>query len=544
MITVAKKRLLLAVLATLLGAAVGLCAGYFAARKVLLAQTDLRLQGYARRSIDGLSASTYESRTVLNLMEASAYRRCSPEEISYLRTLIYESHYLKEAGRLRGGRVECSSTLGHAPAEQPVMHPDFIQRDGSKVFRNPPLFGIQGRAVIAVQVGDAFVVYNPFVSDMDYAPRVHYAVTDVDAQTHSAGLLWGQLPQNPDWVLNRNAQAMSQDSLYATRCSTVNSACVTAYMSHDEALAASRRTLMLLSGVCALTGGLLGLLVACLYRRNKSLPHQLLRAIRHDALRVVYQPIVDLETGRIVEAEALVRWTNDDNEAVSPDVFVKIAEDGGFVGEITRLVIRRVLRDFAGVMNTRPGFRVNVNIAAPDLADPDFLPMLQQALDRAGVRAQSLGVEITESYTARQQVAKDTILHLRGRGHHVAIDDFGTGYSSLAYLHDLSVDSIKIDKAFTRAIGTESVTVSILPQILAMAEQLGLTVVVEGIETEQQAAYFALAQQAIRAQGWLFGHPVAADAFLSQLAENDSKRQPPASPARQPAAVHTAASYC
>ena len=221
---------------------------------------------------------------------------------------------------------------------------------------------------------------------------------------------------------------------------------------------------------------MLGLLCPLLYQRNQSVEQQLLRAIRGDALTVVYQPIVDLTTGRIVEAEALVRWTDEYNNAVSPDVFVKVAEERGFVGDITKLVVRHVLRDFGSTMRARPDFRVNVNIAAADLADSGFVPMLEDALFDAEISARSLGIEITESYTARQQVAKDTILRLRQKGHFVHIDDFGTGYSSLAYLHDLSVDSIKIDKAFTKAIGTDAVTVSILPQILTMAETLKLHV--------------------------------------------------------------------
>ncbi len=175
------------------------------------------------------------------------------------------------------------------------------------------------------------------------------------------------------------------------------------------------------------------------------------------------------------------------------------------------------------MLRERPGFRVNVNIAAADLADPKFLPMLEESLASAKVSPKSLGIEITESYTARQQVAKDTILHLRRRGHFVHIDDFGTGYSSLAYLHDLSVDAIKIDKAFTKAIGTEAVTVSILPQILDMADTLKLRVVVEGIETQEQASYFASADQRIFAQGWLFGRPVPVESFRRALAENEKK---------------------
>jgi sensor c-di-GMP phosphodiesterase-like protein len=112
---------------------------------------------------------------------------------------------------------------------------------------------------------------------------------------------------------------------------------------------------------------------------------------------------------------------------------------------------------------------------------------------------------------------------LREKGHYVHIDDFGTGYSSLAYLHDLSVDAIKIDKAFTKAIGTDAVTVTILPQILTMADTLGLRVVVEGIETPQQAKYFANADQSIYAQGWLFGRPVPPEAFHRLLEGKEAK---------------------
>jgi sensor c-di-GMP phosphodiesterase-like protein len=113
---------------------------------------------------------------------------------------------------------------------------------------------------------------------------------------------------------------------------------------------------------------------------------------------------------------------------------------------------------------------------------------------------------------------------LRQQGYSVHIDDFGTGYSSLAYLHDLSVDAIKIDRAFTQAIGTGSAMVSILPQLVGITEALHLEMIVEGVETEEQARYFANAAGETLAQGWLFGRPVPAAEFHRLLAE-DKKAQ-------------------
>lgn len=247
---------------------------------------------------------------------------------------------------------------------------------------------------------------------------------------------------------------------------------------------------------------------------------QLRRAILKDKLRLVYQPIVELATGRIVGAEALVRWTNESGIDVGPDVFVKVAEERGFVGLITKLVLRHALSDFRDTLCTHPVFRLSINVAAADLADPTFFPALDRAIELSSVPADRLVIEITESSTARSRIAIETIHRLRQKGHAVHIDDFGTGYSNLAYLHDLSVDAIKIDKTFVQAIGTDSVIFAILPQILSIAEALKLEVVVEGVETFLQARYFVDMGKPVLAQGWLFGRPVPAEELHRLLTED------------------------
>ena len=236
---------------------------------------------------------------------------------------------------------------------------------------------------------------------------------------------------------------------------------------------------------------------------------------------MVYQPIVQLQNRRIVEAEALVRWTDDNGYEASPAMLVEVAELNGLGGGLTELVVRTVLRDMGEVLRARPEFSINVNVTGTDLADPMFLPTLKRLLAEARVAAKNLAIEVTESSTAKKDEAVETIRQLRQCGHKVHIDDFGTGYSSLSYLHFLAVDAIKIDKSFTHAIGTEAVTVSILPQILAIAKKLNLQVVAEGIETNEQAAYFAGYDQPILGQGWLYGYPQPPAKFSSLLIENE-----------------------
>jgi sensor c-di-GMP phosphodiesterase-like protein len=518
-----RQRVWVAALVIACGLIAGGFAGYGLGRYLTLRECGARLEQYATRVVDEGQRSTVESRKVLAQMNASPYGMCSDAEIGYFNKLVYESQYLKAAGRMRNGHIECSTSLGRAMQETVQYKPDILQRDGTRLYRNLAPFRVNKEMVIAVQLGESFIVYSPYTLKPVLNNTVQVTATDLDAPDRDAGRIMGAPVTTDRAFLVKNGQHEDNDLLYGTHCSPDGVICLAAHMPVSQAMVSNRIEVGGFIALGELTGTLLGLVCAIIYRRQHGFSNQLLRAIRKDSLRIVYQPIVDLDSEQIVEAEALARWTTEDNEAISPDDFIRVAEEKGFVGQITRLVVRHVLNDFGKTLRERPGFRVNVNIAASDLADPGFLPMLDKALADAKVPASSLGIEITESYTACQQVAKEAILRLREKGHYVHIDDFGTGYSSLAYLHDLSVDAIKIDKAFTRAIGTDAVTVTILPQILTMAETLGLRVVVEGIETPEQARYFARADQSIYGQGWLFGRPVPPDAFHRMLEKKEAK---------------------
>jgi sensor c-di-GMP phosphodiesterase-like protein len=272
----------------------------------------------------------------------------------------------------------------------------------------------------------------------------------------------------------------------------------------------------------ALAGGALA--IALLVQpRKRSLASQLRRALRRNQIAVVYQPIVDVKTGEILGAEALARWTDEDGQYVRPDVFVAAAEELGFIGKLTRAVLRVIVADLGNFLRQHPDFHVNVNIAAADLADPQFLPMLEKLLRRNGIAPQSINLELTERSTADHHLAISAIGKLRERGHEFYIDDFGTGYSSLSYLNELAVDAIKIDRAFTDAIGTGSLTAVIVPQILAMADALHVKVVVEGVERAEQSAYFADLDQQILAQGWHFGEAIPARELLQLLASKTDR---------------------
>jgi sensor c-di-GMP phosphodiesterase-like protein len=193
-------------------------------------------------------------------------------------------------------------------------------------------------------------------------------------------------------------------------------------------------------------------------------------------------------------------------------------------------VLKILVDDLSDLL--KPGdFRVTMNIATQDLHDPLFVTFIEQCLQSRGLPSTSVGLELTERSTADEATAINAIRRLESRGHTVYIDDFGTGYSSLAYLHRLAVHAIKIDPSFTRTVGTDAVTASVIPQILEMARELDLLVVVEGIETEKQLEYFS-GHSSVRllGQGFYFGQAITASELREALAKQQTTTRQPLIP--------------
>jgi sensor c-di-GMP phosphodiesterase-like protein len=517
------QRVLVTLIATILAAACGTGGGYLLGRALALRQAEQQLRKDAELLIGEEDAALKETYATLKMMSASPYPHCSQAEIAYFRKLLFQTDYLRDGGRMRDGKIACSVTLGAADLPREPLKPDFSMPGGSKVYRETGLLQVRDQPTFGVQFKDLYVVINASVGRRADVSAMQFIMSLAPASSGGPGRLLSTSPQPGDAVFTKEGLVRKRETLYFTRCTPDGRSCVTTHGTISQAMRADLTQLRFCIALGGTVGALFGFVCSLIYRRSRSMEKQLLRAIRKDELKVVYQPIVELASRRIVGAEALARWTDEEDCAVAPDIFVRIAEEHGFVGEITKLAVRHVLRDFAEALRSHPDFCLSINVAAADLSDPEFLPMLERLLKLAEVPPPSVAIEITERCTAKQQAAMETIQGLRQRGFSVDIDDFGTGYSSLAYLHELSIDSIKIDKSFTQAIGTEAVTRTILPQILAMAEALELHVIVEGIETALQADYFATYDQPILAQGWFFGYPVSAEEFLRLLAEDEKK---------------------
>ncbi|MFM1791292.1 MAG: hypothetical protein RLZZ526_1619 [Actinomycetota bacterium] len=237
----------------------------------------------------------------------------------------------------------------------------------------------------------------------------------------------------------------------------------------------------------------------------------LYRALDKNELRLVHQPIVDTSLGLVVGFEALMRWDRGINGTVSPAEFIPIAEETGTIvplGSWALLDALTQLRMWIDAGACTESTTVSVNVSARQLHDPTFVSVVTEALSRAGVTADQLWLEVTESLMITEPTQALTALkQLNAIGVRIAIDDFGTGYSSLSLLQRFPIQRIKIDRAFVHALTADGGSHSIVRTIVAMAESLGADVVAEGVETIEQLDILA-GLDCRKAQGYLISHPV------------------------------------
>lgn len=239
-------------------------------------------------------------------------------------------------------------------------------------------------------------------------------------------------------------------------------------------------------------------------------------ALRERQFILHFQPQVDFPSGRLFGVEALIRWNNPHEGMLLPERFIPVAEDSGQIVQIGAWVLEevcRVIRRWEGAGMT--GITVAINLSGRQMLNSDLTQTVRNALARTGCAAGSLELEVTEGFLIHQPDKTKLILQdLRDMGIKIAVDDFGTGYSSLSYLKQFPISKLKIDYTFIRHIPVDPSDKAISTAIIALGKALGLTVIAEGVENQEQAD-FLRSQGCDQAQGHLYGSPMTEEAFLS-----------------------------
>ena len=249
------------------------------------------------------------------------------------------------------------------------------------------------------------------------------------------------------------------------------------------------------------------------------LENSLRRALEREQLSLVYQPQVSLLTGRVIGAEALLRWQHPELGSVSPAEFIPVAEASGLIVPIGEWVLRTALAQLKRWLDAGMAPLVmSVNISSVQFRHNDLPELTGRILEQVQLPPELLELELTEGVAMRDPLGAIAVMsELHQRGIRLSIDDFGTGYSSLSYLKKFRVYKLKVDQSFVRDLGDDPEDRAIVSAIISMAHSLGMRTIAEGVETLDQLQ-FLRSQGCTEVQGYLFSRPLSAEAFAAFVA--------------------------
>ncbi|WP_322014311.1 EAL domain-containing protein [Paraburkholderia sp. J12] len=467
---------------------------------------------YSRRALLRAELVTEDAQAALRELSQYNGPPCTPEHLRLLRQVEAGHRYVRGAA-WNDGRGTACSTLADA-GTGPLPPPELTLPDGYTAWRTQTGKPGSEQQMFNIRYGNAIVVVDPrFYLDIVPLDTIEIGLLE----THNTLVLARWARAEPEIirmaVRNHLTSTYVNGRYYVVERSNRYPIAIVAYEPEGRVRPDWLRQMKTLILPALIASTLIAWLVVAWRRRQRTPRSALLEGIRRRQFVAWFQPIVEMESGRCIGAEALVRWQLDDGSIIAPDSFIPMAEQIGLIQPITDLVIRSVFEGVGELLAARRDLHVSINLTPDDLETSRMMETLQACLDKHQVQGKQIWFEAIERAFIDARRFARVLDRYRAQGHRILIDDFGTGYSNLAYLQELPVDGIKIDKAFIHALTTGAEVNVIVPHIIAMAQSLGLTMVAEGVETDAQAEW--LRNHGVQfGQGWRYARAMPAAEFV------------------------------
>jgi len=455
-----------------------------------------------RRSLD------IANEQIATIVELSApAESCSDEDLARMRARLFKSRYAGDIARISDGALRCSAVWGHWKESHALPPGGKRVRYGITLWRNltnpvEPSFvgGLAANDRVAV-----FIIPNALGEVEEHSGRFWGRVFSRDGSTIQE---FGSPPHatKDSSVMGRLASRLGIIR-HGVTCSSAGEpdVCVESFTRVDA------RVSVLVSALIGMVlGAASGIALFLWWRGSNGLRGSMAQALRQEKIHVHYQPLCSLATGEMVGAEALARWTHDEVGPISPDTFIPWVESMGLRRLFTRYIIRTAIDGVRERLAAAQPFYLSVNVFPADLEDDLFLEFLVHCAEERGVSPERIVLEVTESARFSTTSPADLFKRYHQAGFKVFLDDFGVGYSNLVNVFQWDVSGIKLDRIFVGAIADVSSAIPVLDQVIEMANQLDIQLVVEGIEMRRQVDYIVERAPHAVGQGWFFGKPVPA----------------------------------
>jgi sensor c-di-GMP phosphodiesterase-like protein len=487
----------------------GVAAGHFGADQLARQQAQNELDEASDRLSVRFDAIINEARTVFDELERLRLPTCSEQELLNMRNRLFDARFLRDIGRLENMTLYCSTALGHLTEPYLSSEADVNIAVDLGVKTDRAVLAGQGTRTMVIE-GEHF---NALVD-----PAV---VTDLAAAMESATLFLRAYGENGgNWHPFQSGTELAHRGLSSERCSPDTGLCLLLHVSERRMFEGQSQARVAMAGFGGVAGLAVFLVIFIAVRQEESPEKRLRQALNKDWIHTVYQPIIRLPDHRLVGFEALARWKDDAGNEMPAEEFIALAERTGLIGRVSERIIRTIGRELSDWLKRNPDRVIAINIAPTELDDDALLEKLERELISRGVNPEQVMLEITERTMVENASAHERIEQLAHRGFRVYADDFGVGYCGLAYLNDMDVHGIKISHLFTAAVATDSPKAALVPRITELARELGLDVVIEGVETDAQARSLAELDP-ILVQGWLYSRGIAIDELIERFDGGD-----------------------
>ncbi len=468
-----------------------------------------KVLGYAKDVQVRTDATTDQIANGIERLKKSKFKDpCSNENLAIMRDIDLSSSYIQAIGHVSDTIFECSS-LGTGGSGWSLGPVDFVSSTGVALRTNVKIPFAPSTSFIVVEL-------NGFAAIINKSLPVDATVAEPDATLASFSQDNHRFFANRGEIKSKWLNNLSNENSQTFLADGYLVAVVKSNKYRTAALAAlpvsyvdnnTYNLALILVPIGLVAGLIFGLAMYNFVRLQSSMPSMIKSGLRHNEFFMLYQPVIDLQTGKCKGAEALMRWRRPDGGMITPDIFIQVAEDVGLIEKLTARMLELVAKDATNLFKKYPDFHIAVNLSAPDLHSVQTVELLRNLMYQTKAGRTNLIVEATERGLMQADLVREIFKKIRRDGIGIAIDDFGTGYSSLSYLETFEIDYLKIDKSFVDKIGTDAPISHVVLHVIELAKELKLEIVAEGVETEFQAQF--LRKLGIQyAQGWLYGKPM------------------------------------
>lgn len=476
---------------------------------ILYAEDSQNTASIAERAVARIEALSEARTAAADAADRTGQPACSPADIQALKRIAFASSYVSDVGRIADNRLACSALWG-VLATPPLPSPRYTH-GRVRLWHGDDLAASPYADTNLIARAGTFTVSAPSSFDgIDVAGTSHLTI-----ETRDRSQVFRDLPGNVP-------TEFAGDALQRRKCSAQTDICAFVQAPWRKVLALPGLALATVVGIGVGTGLLLSVaLVRPLGSTRRSMQRRLADAIRHNEIELVYQPLRKVVGHRLVGVEVLSRWRPPGETEISPSIFVPIASRLGLSPALFRFVLSRAIGELGDVLRERRDLHIAVNAEPGDLTDASMVRFIISTVAAAGVLPDQVQIEITEREDASSCALLANMGLLAAEGFTLLIDDFGTGKANFSHLAQSPFKGVKIDRMFVAAMNSESPLRSVLPGMYQIASELGLGVVIEGVETPTQDATLQRLAPKATGQGWLYGMPTHAKGIIAICVDND-----------------------